>query len=88
MRHILYDWIDLHSGNTMINDKIKVLRTDAGLSQSELAKKLSITRAIVIELDSKKVINISKYNKTEAKLISDLMAYIDIKNRLLLSKIL
>lgn len=91
---------------TMINDRIKTLRTDAGLSQSELAKKLSITRASVnawemglsapsaqyiielaklfhctadyiLELDNKKVIDISKYNKNEAKLIRDLISYID-----------
>lgn len=94
----------------MICDRIRALRIDAGMSQSELAKKLSITRSAVnawemglsapsaqyiielaelfhcsadyiLELDNKKTINISKFNKNETKLIIDLIDYINSKRK-------
>lgn len=90
----------------MISETIRTLRTDSGLSQAELARKLSITRASVnawemglssptaqyiielsklfhcttdflLGLDNKKIVDISKYNKEETKLIRDLISYID-----------
>lgn len=92
----------------MISDRIRSLREDSGMSQAELARKLSVTRSSVnawemglsaptaqfiielahlfhcsadyiLELDERKCIDISKYNKQEAKLIRDLIAYIDNK---------
>ena len=43
----------------------------------ELAKLFHCTADYILELDNKKVIDISKYNKNEAKLIRDLISYID-----------
>ena len=92
----------------MISDRIRSLREDSGMSQAELARKLSVTRSSVnawemglsaptaqyiielanlfhcsadyiLGLDNTKCINISKYNKQEAKLIRDLIAFIDNK---------
>ena len=90
----------------MIGDRIKSLRNDVGMSQAELARKLSVTRSsvnawesgfsaptaqyiieicslfhcssdYVLEINSKKTLDISKYSRQECALIKELVSYFD-----------